>query len=159
MKMTIGQRVALWGAINRYVETCGGEPLGAYENIARQGAAIDVEMVIENLIATNRDTPECAQTCVCRTGLAVAVDGVVYWTYPVHPHDDGDGDWAVFGQSFEGRGPTPEDAAINWAYELQSLDFEDREGGFQHPTLKTGVHILDYIEARLLEDALDEVLK
>lgn len=43
--MTRDQQLQLWDAINRYVETCGGNP-GGVPNPARERAVVAVEMAI-----------------------------------------------------------------------------------------------------------------
>lgn len=41
------RRVALWDAINRYVESCGGDPAKhVYGNTARMMAVVEVERIV-----------------------------------------------------------------------------------------------------------------
>ena len=48
--MTPAQKIVLWEAINRYVETCGGDPSGrVYGAISRQEAVVNVERAIDDI--------------------------------------------------------------------------------------------------------------
>lgn len=48
--MTNEQRVALWDAINRYAQTCGGDPSKhVYGNTPRMDAVADVERVVRDV--------------------------------------------------------------------------------------------------------------
>mgnify|MGYP003494868936 CR=1 FL=1 len=49
MSITHETRVRLWDAINRYAQTCGGDPSKhVYGNIARMNAVVDVEQVLRD---------------------------------------------------------------------------------------------------------------
>lgn len=48
--MTREQKVSIWREINRYVETCGGDPSGrVYGAISRQEAVANVEKVLDDI--------------------------------------------------------------------------------------------------------------
>ena len=58
MNITHETRVRLWDAINRYVQTCGGDPSKhVYGNTARQRAVAEVEQVLRDEAPAEPERP------------------------------------------------------------------------------------------------------
>ena len=75
MSITHETRVRLWDAINRYAQTCGGDPSKhVYGNIARMNAVVDVEQVLRDAAF---EEPERTPDVVLRAMVHAYADAAV----------------------------------------------------------------------------------
>lgn len=75
MNITHETRVRIWDAINRYVQTCGGDPSKhVYGNIARMNAVVDVEQALRDAAPVE---PERTPGTVLRAMVHAYADAAV----------------------------------------------------------------------------------
>ncbi len=131
MDIAMETRVLLWDAINRYVQTCGGDPSKyVYGNTARQKAVAEVEQAIRDGALAE---PERTQKTVLRAMLYDYTDHAVE-KLVVYRNGRGDGDFRAL------------DKANEAALRLQDA-MADVRAGQRRPVLRADVEA-DY-QARL----------